>query len=83
MEYFIIILIYLLSVIFSYFYIKLCYSEGGRYETGDPEIIELFFTFMPVFNTIICAVSWLCYYPVRTEKRKCNLIKFFNIKKPI
>ena len=81
MEYFIIISIYLLSVIFSYRYIKLSYSEGGRYETSNPEIIELVFTFMPAFNTIICVVSWICLYPIRTEKRKLNLIKFFNIQR--
>lgn len=83
MEYFIIILVYLLSVIFNYLHIKIGYSEGGRYENSDPEMIEFWFTFIPVFNTIICVVSWACFYPVKQNRRKFNLIKFFNIKKPI
>ena len=81
MEYFIIILIYLLSVICNYLHIKIGYSEGGRWENSTPDIAEFWFTFIPVFNTIVGVLSWICFYPIKQSRRKINLIKFFNIKK--
>ncbi len=63
-----------------YRYIRIIHSAGGKWSNLEPELPDLFFTFVPIVNTgfalIASFVTWRRY-----PKSKFNYSKFFNIKK--
>jgi len=79
------ILVYILSVVGMYLYFRTAYSKGGKYSGGFLDWGFVFFTFCPIFNTILLG-SWIFDYPIkRTKTEKLrelkNFDKFFNIQK--
>lgn len=71
------IVIYMLSAYYSYNWHRKAYSRGGRWSLLNPQGIEIFFTFMPVVNTIF-AFTCLMTSPYENSNG-CG--KFFNVKK--
>lgn len=71
--------VYFLSVILSWSYANLAFSEGGIYQHTEVGIGEVLVTLCPIVNTFNCVISWIFYYPV--DKKKLDYSKFFNVKK--
>ena len=67
-------IIYLVSVIAFYKMIQKQHSRGGRFSGIDPTLVDMFFMFIPMFNTI----SILMYL---VADIKLNTAKFFRVKK--
>lgn len=73
-------LIYILSVILHYNWVKSAYSKGGIKESEDISQDELVVTFTPFANTFF-SLGWIFMYPRNREDRQTRAIKFFNIKR--
>ena len=78
-------IIYLLSVIGSYNYIRNQYLKGGEWNDIEPCWIDIFMVFTPALNTMICIgiISSKIYDKI--SKYKIELLsslpkKFFNLK---
>lgn len=71
-----IIIIYILSVITVWRFMKIAHSKDGRWYNLNTGVIEVFFTLCPIVNTIMAIGSYISG-PYKNEN--CN--KFFNIKK--
>lgn len=75
----ILLLVYVLSIFFTYLHIHTAHSKNGRWYTIEPDFFDLFITIMPIFNTMSTIILWL-NFPPKTVNRKSFYIKFFNIK---
>ena len=66
-----------------YKFFNISYSKGGRWYGLNTKAIDLFFTFLPVGNTIWCIYSWTMDSPYdkRDEPTSSNLDIFYNVKK--
>jgi hypothetical protein len=74
-----ILIIYCLSLYFSWLWIHKAYSKGGIYEgTGDIPFFELFFVFLPALNTFNAFFVWFDKHPMANYQSKN---KIFNLKK--
>ena len=72
---------YLLSVIITWNFIRIAHSKGGIYSYSKPDLMDVLITFMPILNTFIGVVYWLCFPPNAKYKIDFRLNKFFNVKK--
>lgn len=74
----ILLLIYVLSTIGAYNIIRKVFSKGGKWESLNPEPIDLYFNFFPIVNTML-VIMYTC------DKINFNfnfsLTKFYRIKK--
>ena len=75
----ILILIYLLSVVLNYLYLKLAHSKNGIYEHINIELPDLCITFFPVLNTMAVIMCYIFYLPFL--RKPSNFNKFFKVKK--
>ena len=78
------IIVYLLSALLNYIYIRLAYSKGGILERDTPNDGDIAMTFIPVLNTVFCLLMWIGQSPrveIEKEKKVENRSKFFRIKK--
>ena len=76
-----IIVIYLLSAIRVYEFLKKCYTSKGRWSSLDPDFNDIFMLFCPIINTLFFLIS-LIMSPYREEYQNNDWIKkFFNIKR--
>lgn len=79
-------IIYLLSVIGSYIYIRKQYSRGGEWDIIEPCWIDIFMVFTPALNTMICIGVIVSKIYDKISKYKIELLnslpkRFFNPKK--
>ena len=84
----IVILIYLISTLISYFYIMKAHSKNGRWYNIDSNFFDVLLIIFPIANTlnaIICLLDSPYYYNDSRKKTPKKLNKFFNINimKPI
>lgn len=74
-------LVYILSIIKIYWYIKISYSKDGQWSNIDADFAGVFFTLCPIVNTIF-ALMTLFESPYREGHPKSkNFNKFFKVKK--
>ena len=73
------ILIYVVSSICMWWWMKLALSKGGAWEVLTPDMDCIFLTFFPFVNTYVCIILYLCKPPIKLKKR--DFSKFFNVKK--
>lgn len=67
-----ILIIYLLSLITSWIYVRKQHSKGGKNYGSDPSFGDFFITFCPLLNSIDAIIYLFSLI---------NLNKFYNIKK--
>lgn len=80
MIYLIILTIYLLSVFAVYKWIQIAhYNKNGIYNGTEPDDIDIKFTFIPLFNTIMGIGFWFGVSPIK--KNKTNFFKPKNYDK--
>jgi len=81
----ILIAIYLLSAYGFWKYVQVAHSVNGIYEqmVDDYTNLAIIMVFIPVLNTMMSVVGWICYYPKKRhyEKREIDFVKFFKIKR--
>jgi hypothetical protein len=72
--------IYLLSAFLFWLYLRIIYSKRGKWYNIRNQIstADLWFTFLPIVNTICSVCFWLFNFPIKT-----NLIILTNILKKI
>lgn len=76
----IIIISYLLSAAYNWWWIHIAHSEKGRWSSLTPGIVEVLIVFIPLFNIVFCIMT-LFTSPYEHKPFKINYNKFFNIKK--
>lgn len=77
----IILVVYLVSVYFTWRYIHIAYSKGGVWDNFDStNYVDLFLTFCPFINTIVIIVSVFDPPKSRSKNRK-SYNKFFKVKR--
>lgn len=69
--------IYAISFYATYKYVQVAFSKGGVWSSISTDRMDLFFTIMPIFNTIGLFL-WVFDYPIKGSN---NLNKFFKVKK--
>ena len=72
----IIISVYLLSVLWNRRWVKKAYSEGGKYERFRIGKDEIYFTFLPILNTVIASRRIF----EATHDRDKSYNKYFGLK---
>jgi hypothetical protein len=81
----ILIAIYLLSAYGFWKYVQVAHSVNGIYEqmVDDNTTLAIIMVFIPVLNTMMSVVGWICFYPKKPdhEKREMHFVKFFKIKR--
>lgn len=80
----ILIAVYLVSCLISWYYIHLVYSEHGVWPNIYPDIGDLFMVFCPLFNTVFAIIIWFIQWPIRSKVHKYKIDrynKFFKIKR--
>lgn len=70
-------IVYIISLILTYFSFQKDYSKDGVWEDLEPSMIDLLFLLAPLFNTIM-AIGFI-YDCITFPKLPLN--KFFKIKK--
>lgn len=50
--------VYILSVVYFYRYIKIVYSDKGFYSDYSPAAFDFIFMLIPIINTIMAIVMW-------------------------
>ena len=76
-------IIYLISTALMWWYVSAAHSKNGRYCGLKPCGMDMFVTFMPLFNTV-CLVSWVLFPPyIRIEKpgKKTFAERIYRIRK--
>lgn len=79
MIYLILLTIYLLSVYAVYKWVQIAfYNKKGIFKTQKEDVgqKEMFWTFMPIANTVFAIMVWLIAYPFESTKS----INFFKPK---
>lgn len=72
----IIILVYLLSVLWNRRWVRKAYSEGGKYERFRIDKREMYFTFLPIINTV--TASFRIFEATHDRDKSYN--KYFGLK---
>lgn len=75
----ILIAVYLVSCLISWYYIHLAYSKHGVWPNIYPDISDLFMVFYPLLNTGFAIIIWLIQWPIKGKINRYS--KFFKIKK--
>ena len=78
------VIVYTLSAIGMYKFIKNAHSKEGIWYNINPEFADIVMTFCPIINTLSIVIGVLIYsgFGIRRKKvKKEGLNKFFNIKK--
>lgn len=70
-------IIYLVSVVLTYNYMRIAHSEGGRWSSQNTGFAEIFFTVTPFLNTMF-SLFWFCKPPYYNTN---NFNNFFKVKK--
>lgn len=69
MIYLILLTIYLLSAFAMYKWVQIAfYHKDGIFKGQDVGIVEMFFTFIPLINTVCTIVTWISAYPYESTK---------------
>ena len=71
------IVVYIVSVISGWFYVKLAHSKNGVWKNVNTDSKDVFVTFCPIINTLFI-VGWVIEFPIKSE---FNFNKFFNVRK--
>lgn len=77
----ILVLSYLISVIHNYLYFKEAYSKTGIWSYSYASKLDLWVTFVPIFNTIVCIIFLFIHPRKQTIKEKEKLTNFFKPKR--
>ena len=76
--------VYVLSAYGFWKYVQVAHSVNGIYEQMvDDNTTLAIIMVIPVLNTMMSVVGWICYYPKKRdhEKREMHFVKFFKIKR--
>jgi hypothetical protein len=75
----ILIIIYIVSVYGSYKFIQIAHSKGGIWEVLNPNLLDIFMTIMPFFNTGFSIMYLLgyCYEIGHIKRKKLDLSRFY------
>jgi hypothetical protein len=79
MIYIIAIAVYLLSVWLVWLYIKIAYSEDGRFHGLDTEMVDIVITVFPILNTYFAILVFIFLPPKEIKNRNFN--NLFKVKK--
>lgn len=76
------IIIYLVSAVLVWWYVKISHSIGGRYRGIIPDSFDVWLTLLPLLNTIAALMGWIAFWPYEQKRKslKLNAAKFFLIK---
>jgi len=79
----IIIMIYIISVYGSYKFSQASYSKNGQWYSINPDLLDLFMTIIPIFNTVFSVMYLLgfCYEIGYTKRKEIDLSKFYKVIK--
>ena len=81
----ILISIYILSFLRMYFWNRNAHSKGGVFQHSNPNPMDLFYTVVPLANTIsaiLCTAHSLTGKKQQIRQKKpLDFSKFFNVKK--
>jgi len=78
----ILVLIYLVSAVLMYIYVKVAYSKGGVFgRYCKPSLFDVIITITPIVNSIAVFVSYFRFFPVDLER--IDTSKFFGIRKQL
>jgi hypothetical protein len=77
---YILLLIYLLSVLKMWLFVHNIYGPEGRWSRLSPEAIDIFMVFCPVINTVIAITELGSNGKVGQENSGSLIKKLFNIK---
>ena len=78
------IAVYILSTIKMYRWFRIAHSPKGRWSRLDADFGAVFFTFIPIINTVIAVINMFdspYAKQYRKERKSINYNKLFNIKK--
>lgn len=69
--------IYIISLILSWKYIQIIYSEKGIYYTQKPDFMDLLFVIFPILNTSM-AINWIINSPYNPKFKDNKTQKILN-----
>lgn len=73
------LIVYALSCFAWWKYLSVSHSKGGRHERQKLGTSEVVTVFVPLLNTVLSLMGWICFYP--KERKEKDWSEFFNIKK--
>lgn len=73
--------VYVLSAFFMWLHIHISHNKGGRWSSLPIDKEEIFYTFIPIVNSIGTIISWILFFPKEFNISQDKLTTFFNIKK--
>lgn len=76
------VVVYLLSVVAVWNFLRIAFSKGGVWSTQDVSASYIFFTLVPFFNALFFIISSIiCGTGKEGSAPKFSLNKLFNVKK--
>lgn len=77
------IVVYLISTYACWKWNSIAHSYFGIFKDKQPEVSDLFVSFLPGFNTIMCVFVWSFQFPYKKDNEiiQAKLNKFFKINK--
>ncbi len=82
-----IFLVYLLSFIAFWNYVRISHSKDGQWYNTKPDFADVVLSLIPILNTGFAILSWFMFSPWKDKTRgipyRLNrlAVAFFNIKK--
>jgi len=73
----ILLLIYVGSVVSQWWYVHLAHSTNGRWSGLTPDSVDITMMIVPIVNTFVTIFAWVCVFPFPIFS-DCD--KFFKIK---
>lgn len=70
----ILVVVYILSCIYNYIWLRKAHSKGGRYDVSFGDVL---FAFFPIINIIVCLLKISLLPPIENG----NFNEFFKVKK--
>jgi hypothetical protein len=74
------LIVYLSSIIFNYWFIHVSYSKEGTRSLANPGFISVIVTFCPVINNIMTLYFLVDWPPYKTENKYNRYKTLFKIK---
>jgi len=74
-------IIYLISFVGAYFFIKKAYSKNGKWFDLNPDFVDFLIVILPLSNTILGFMFIFGVWRKDRKKYDHNLSKFFGVKK--
>jgi hypothetical protein len=77
----IMITIYIISLLYCRYWLKIAYSKEGRWYNLNPSLVDLFIVLMPVYNTVGAIIFLFSNKYKNQDQKTIHTNWFFGIKK--